>query len=171
MERFLGTAVTEGMGKLILFNTVCWTFRADKSEIEGILKSIDGHLIEGKSPQMPGEMLISKELSRFFNKGVGDQVGEGQMLRQSFVLGSILKELSILISLGLACGITLGQLTISLFYLLYCHEKGIPYEVFNLNIIYFSATLAIVIYLLSFFPIRRYIAKMDWVESLQQSNT
>jgi ABC-type antimicrobial peptide transport system permease subunit len=90
VERTLqGNAMFRGMGKLILFNTACWTFEVDKSEIIYILNSLNGRLIDGNLPQIPGEMIITRELSKSLKKEIGDYVGTEEMLHRKYKISGI----------------------------------------------------------------------------------
>lgn len=291
---FVGNAKTEGFGKLIIFNSFCWTFQVDEGSASYILDSIDGKLLSGKLPTNPGEMIISEELSKNIEKGLGDNVGFNEMLEnnykitgiysgehnayigylddevskssyifkvdnkkieqfydvlesykheqvgaetityfeiltdrdiildiidnifnllkiigviiliitaievtasvsnlnrvyfterasefallqsvgysEKFVLKRMLKELSVIILIGLTAGIIIGQVIMVLFYYIYCYDKGIPYQLFESNLILLSILLTVVIFILSYFPVKKYIKKMDWVEVIQQAN-
>ncbi|QVK18481.1 FtsX-like permease family protein [Mycoplasmatota bacterium] len=280
-KEFRGSITSEGMGKLIIFNSFAWIFEIDNENISYVLNSIDGKLIDGIYPQRENEILISNELSKGMNKSVGDTIGQEQMLpkryiitgiyeggsntfisynptpndyifkiekknidqfyqnfktydeiiintyrdeiynimdnifyllkivgiiiliitafevtisvsnlnkvyfterlgefailqaigySRRFILTRMLKELSIIILIGLIGGTLLGQLIMTLFYYLYCVDNGIPYRIFEPGVIYFSIFLSVIIFLLTYLPIKKYIAKMEWLDVIQQNN-
>ncbi|ERJ11686.1 ABC transporter permease [Haloplasma contractile] len=283
-ESYNGTAITEGLGKLIIFNSFCWTFELEKEDVKIILKDLDGEIVEGRLPEHPEEMIISEELSRSLNKGVGDVVGFTEMLpnqyqisgiysgnrnayigyhvpeeqighlfnvenrkiedvygelekyeneieiltfrddivhmidnifgllkvvgiiilvitaieitisvsnlnrvyfteragefavlqavgySEKFIRRRMMKEMMIITVTGLVFGIIIGQLSMVLFYYLYCYDKGIPYQIVEPTLIGFAILLTFVIYILSYIPVRKYIKNMDPVEVIQESN-
>ncbi len=277
-----GSASSEGMGKLIVFNSFAWIFESEEEDMPYILDSVDGTITDGRFPENNDEILISQELSNGMNKTVGDYIGIEEMLpkrfkitgvyegkanvfisqnivsngyifkietdkindfynhlktydeisistdrdniieiidnifyllkavgfliliitaievttsvsnlnkvyfterlsefailqavgySERFILRRMMKELSIIISVGLVGGILLGQLIMTLFHHLYCVDRGIPYRIFEPGIIYFSIILSIIIFLLTYFPVKKYTKKMDWIDVIQQSNT
>jgi len=280
-----GVATTEGLCKLIIFNSFCWTFHVNETkDIEYVLESINGELIEGNIPTNPGEILISEDLRQSLNKDIGDYVSqneripipykisgiyrsehnifigynyddaykEGYIFRiakhsiddlyhqmnlhhteltiinerdqindilnsifsllkilgivilfitafevtssvsnlnrvyfseratefallqavgysEKFVLKRMLKELMLIIFVGLLGGTIIGQFIMTLFYYLYCQDKGIPYRIFEPGLILFATILTMIIFVLSYAPIKKTIKKMDWVEVIGES--
>jgi len=274
-----GNAISEGMGKLIIFNSFAWIFEVNGEDIDYVLNSVDGKLVDGSYPQTEEEVIISVELSKGMNKSVGDYIGFEEMLpkrykisglyegtsnlyisfvpqekgylykieeakvdsfykelknydeilistdrdeiyhiinnifylikvigvfiliisaievtisvsnlnkvyfaerlgefailqavgySRGFILKRILKELAIIIFIGLLGGILLGQLVMVLFYHLYCVERGIPYQTFEPGVIWFSMLLIVVIFFLTYLPIKKYTTKMEWLDVIQQ---
>lgn len=104
-----------------------------------------------------------------------ERLGEFAILQavgysRRFILKRMLKELGIIISIGLLGGLLLGQSIMTLFYYLYCVECGIPYRIFEPGVIYFSIILSVVIFLLTYFPVKKYTNKMEWIDVIQQNN-
>lgn len=87
-----------------------------------------------------------------------------------FILKRTQKELFLFMIVGLFGGILLGQLIMTLFYYLYCFDKGIPYRIFEPGIIVLSLFLSVIIFIFSYFPTKKQLKNIDYVEVLQESH-